>query len=332
MNIFRFAVLSAIATFVLLAVGGLVNPTGSSLACPDWPTCYGSFFPAMKDGVEFEHTHRVVATLVGLLAFALAYFVNRNKGYSKGVRRLTVLASLLVIFQGVLGGVTVIYKLPLFVSTAHLAISMIFFSLQIYIAFRLYHERDAGRGEKVIHRKSTTEKLSQQWLVLGSAIAVYLQIILGAFVRHTHSGRSCGTDIPFCQGEVWPTVWPQKLHMLHRYFGVAVALIVIFAAASAIRAARERNSKLALYAARIAPTLVLLQIFLGIITVTSFVGLIEVELHLSVGALLLANMWALYLALLPSSSYVAVAQDPFQMPIHEEPVLVAGDRVQEGNA
>src|SRR5215475_6812326 len=130
----RLALLTAIATFVLLIVGSLVHGTGSSLACPDWPLCYGSFFPKMENGVEYEHTHRLVATGVGLMTVVLAVllFLRRDRG----LRLYGVGAVLLVVFQGILGGITVLYKLPRAISIAHLTTSMCFFSLTIVIALR----------------------------------------------------------------------------------------------------------------------------------------------------------------------------------------------------
>ncbi|MEW6778232.1 MAG: COX15/CtaA family protein, partial [Bdellovibrionota bacterium] len=122
------ATTTACLTFFLLLVGGIVHGTGSSLACPDWPTCYGTFFPEMKGGVFFEHSHRLVASLVGLLTIGIVVMVHRQRR-EKRLRRLSWAALGLVIFQGILGGITVIYKLPAAVSSAHLATSMIFFSL-----------------------------------------------------------------------------------------------------------------------------------------------------------------------------------------------------------
>src|SRR5947208_12682052 len=74
----RFAAATAVATFLLLLVGGLVNPTGSSLACPDWPLCYGSPFPPMVGGILYEHSHRLLATGVGLLTVVLAVLLFRD--------------------------------------------------------------------------------------------------------------------------------------------------------------------------------------------------------------------------------------------------------------
>src|SRR3954463_5354814 len=129
----RFAIATAIATFVLLIVGSLVHGTGSSLACPDWPLCYGTLFPKMENGVEFEHSHRLAATTVGLMTVVLAAMLVRKR---RELRMLGLFAVVLVVFQGVLGGITVLYKLPRAISILHLATSMCFFSLTIVIALR----------------------------------------------------------------------------------------------------------------------------------------------------------------------------------------------------
>ena len=133
----RFAALTLGATFLLLLIGGTVNPTGSSLACPE-PTlvCHGELFPAMTGGVLYEHSHRLVATGVGLLTVILGVAVWRGRRDQPVLRRLAVGAVVLVIAQGVLGGLTVIYKLPTLISSLHLATAMVFFLLVVYLAVR----------------------------------------------------------------------------------------------------------------------------------------------------------------------------------------------------
>lgn len=303
MKIFKFALFVSLCTFLLLIIGGVVNPTGSSLACPDWPTCFGSFFPEMKNGVEIEHTHRVAASLVGLLTFTLAFLTFRSTTTSQHLKRVTLFASIIVILQGVLGGITVLYRLPLFVSTGHLSLAMIFFSTTIYIAFRAFQERN-GMQEFQENRSVVKAANPVRIWALVAVIGVYLQIVLGAFVRHTQSGRACGTDIPMCGGEWWPSLHPQQLHMAHRIFGIVLFFVIVAAAMQIRLQARRLKNMFVFRLSRFIPAIVTLQVLLGVITVTSFVGLVQVTAHLAVGALLMAVLWMAYFGLLLPTPYL----------------------------
>src|SRR5512147_1358340 len=108
----RLAVLTSGATFVLLFIGGLVTSTGSGLAVPDWPLSFGQVFPEMTGGVLFEHGHRLAASLVGLLTLVLAVWTVLREPRAS-VRTLAVAMLTAIVLQGVLGGITVLYKLPL---------------------------------------------------------------------------------------------------------------------------------------------------------------------------------------------------------------------------
>src|SRR6185503_3608157 len=106
---FLFALLTLLATWLLLIIGGLVNPMGASMACPDWyffPTSNGELFPQMKGGVLYEHGHRLVASLVGLCTLFLTFLCWRSKLVDRLTKRLSLIALLLVIAQGTLGGIT----------------------------------------------------------------------------------------------------------------------------------------------------------------------------------------------------------------------------------
>src|SRR5256712_7320116 len=107
----RYTVTSVCATLVLLAAGGLVTSTGSGLAVPDWPLSFGTIFPPMTGGVLFEHGHRLVAAAVGLLTAVLAAWFALREGRS-WVRRLAYVAVAAVVAQGLLGGLTVLLRLP----------------------------------------------------------------------------------------------------------------------------------------------------------------------------------------------------------------------------
>ena len=325
----RLAAAAASLTVVLIVAGGLVTNTDSGLACPDWPTCFGSVVPKMVGGVAVEHTHRLIATAVGLctvalvvltlrrarqgwLAAALAAFAALVLGGSfwagqvkhatdqlpaAGVAlvllgfagcawvisrardldgRLAAGALAIVMFQGLLGGLTVLYRLPTLVLVMHLGTSMLFLAVALVLALRLHGTQPATPAPR--------------GLLWVTAAAVYLQILLGATVRHTGAGLVC-VDLPYCRGAWWPTgVHPMvHLHMAHRAFALVVLGLV---AATSLRVARgSRGAVRAL--ALLAPVLVLAQIVLGVLTILTFKGLLPLTGHLLVGALLLADCVAL---------------------------------------
>jgi heme A synthase len=293
---FRLARATAAATFVLLVIGGMVHATGSSLACPDWPLCYGQFFPAMEGGVLFEHGHRLVALAVSVLTVALAVTVwRRQRGTS--VRAGALAAVGLVLFQAALGALTVVWKLPLVVSSGHLATSMAFFSVLVWLSWRLAPSDPAG--------DEPGAPGPVRALAGAAALGVYLQIVLGALVRHTGSGLACGTSVVLCEGALWPSGGPAQLVTLHRIAGVAVALLVTAAAVAALRAGPSRARLTAL----LAPVLVVVQILLGAWTVWSLISVPVVSLHLAAGALLLAGSLLLFLLLGPRPSAQRAGRD-----------------------
>ncbi len=287
----RFALATAAATYCLLVIGGLVHATGSSLACPDWPLCYGQFFPPMEGGVLFEHGHRLAALTVGVLTVALALVVWRRRSDMQ-LRALAALGVGLVLFQASLGAITVVKRLPLLVSAGHLATSMAFFSLVIYLAWRL-------RPEPALAVPGAPRRIAGL-----AAAAVYVQIVLGAFVRHTGSGLACNVQIPLCNGALWPSGGPAELHMAHRILGVVVAALVIASALPALRAARAAGRRLPVLLAAAGPVLAVAQIVFGILTVTTFISVPAVSVHLALGALLLADALALFLSLGPRGAPV----------------------------
>lgn len=275
----RFAIATAIATFVLLIVGSLVHGTGSSLACPDWPLCYGTFFPKMENGVEYEHSHRLVATGVGIMTVALTVMLFLRK--ERRLVKLGVAATVLVIFQGVLGGITVLYQLPKAISIAHLATSMCFFSLMIVIA-----QRTAPSPPAVPRRLGA----ARRWLVVAWGV-VLTQIVLGGMVRHTASGLAC-LDVPLCNGSLWPITSPEKVQMIHR-FGAVIASTAVIAIALFVRKEAE-GSELVRRLALAPLLLVLVQVGIGVASVLSLLDLAIITSHLAVGAALLGSFVLLW--------------------------------------
>ena len=325
----RLAAAAAFLTVVLIVAGGVVTNTDSGLACPDWPTCVGSAMPRMTGNVAVEHTHRLIATAVGLctvalvvltlrrarqgwLAAALAAFstlilaasfwAGRVKHVSDELPALAVVlvaagylgcawvvarardvdgklaagALAVVMFQGLLGGLTVLYRLPTLVLVMHLGTSMVFMGLALLLAVRL-HQAEARTA-------------APRGLLWATTAAVYLQILLGATVRHTGAGLVC-VDLPYCRGALWPTgVHPMvHLHMAHRAFAFVVLALVCW---SALRVARASHGAVRALAFA-GPLLVVVQIVLGVLTILTFKDLVPLTAHLLVGALLLADCVAL---------------------------------------
>ena len=277
----RFALFLTVLIFCLLLVGGFVHNMGASLACPDWPTCHGTLMPEMTGGVAIEHSHRLLASAVGIFTIVLAVLLAKKRSEDRGLVRLGFLGVLLVIFQGVLGGITVLFKLPPIVSIAHLGTSMIFFAVVIVIAWRTKPipttglRGEQGRGE------------------VGLAILfTYFQILLGAVVRHTHSGLVC-PDIPFCHGFIWPwgMGYMTALHMAHRWIGVILAVLICRLTLTLWKEAPQMVRRLLLLATGI----VFCQIALGILSVLTLLGVPAVTAHLGGAALLWATMVSLWI-------------------------------------
>lgn len=286
-----FALVTAGVTFALLLLGGMVHATGSSLACPDWPLCYGQVFPEMVGGVAIEHSHRLLASFVGVLTVVLGVGLWRRGSKDAEQRSLRWLGAglvALVVFQGVLGGITVVLRLPTAVSTAHLGTSMIFFSLLFYAAARTWpRERFA--------EVPTVSADTMRWSLVAT-VALYVQILLGALVRHTGAGLACGKDPILCTGALWPDWAPSQLHMVHRFGAVLVTILIVVACLRLMRAAPKAQRTFR-RAAHLPMVLVALQVGLGMLSVWTVLHAHTVTTHLGVGALLLASMVGLLLLL-----------------------------------
>lgn len=287
--------IAMILTFLLINLGGLVHNSESSLACPDWPLCYGQVFPKMEGGILIEHSHRLLASLVGLFTIAVLFLSSKKRKTNHKLFKFSIIALALVIFQGVLGGLTVIYKLPTMISTAHLATSMIFFCTLIF----LHHLQRASTSEKV---ESTKWDKNIKTLLILSLVGVYSQMLLGALMRHLGLGAACGLGMEnsfLCfDPSLWvrtflPVTIQSQIHMAHRYYAVIVASLVIFTSLKAIKFLKQNN--LPFIFALLPIPLVVAQIILGIMSVSFNIGLISTTLHLGGATCLLGVLWKNFL-------------------------------------
>ncbi len=224
----------AIATLLLMAVGSATRVMNAGLACPDWPLCYGQLVPTRQMNLQvfLEWFHRLDAALIGISAIALS-------GLSWWYRRLlpkwlpwaATFALFLIVFQGILGGLTVTQLLRFDIVTAHLGTALLFFTTLIIMGTALL----PYQGTK------TAGKLS--WLGLSAAVLIYLQSILGGLVGSRWALHQCFGGSQLCNimnahilGVVPPTlatvalVWFARrtpgLHRSLRILANAAAAIV----------------------------------------------------------------------------------------------------------
>jgi cytochrome c oxidase assembly protein subunit 15 len=269
----RFAVFTACVTFLLIIAGALVTSNDAGLSVPDWPTSFGSLYkiPHLVGGVRFEHTHRMIAQFVGFLTIILAVWTWRAD-HRRWMKYLGVTALGLVIAQGVLGGLTVLFYLPPAISSAHAALAQTFFCVAVLIAVF------SGRRwvEEVPRVEFDEQRPSLFTLTLLSIFVLYVQLILGALFRH--------------HGLSW---WPHVVN------SGAVSIVLSW---TAIRALSQYSKIDAVKRPAITMlSLLITQLFLGFVAFLTRVAwgrdavqpelpmVVSTVAHVAVGALLLAT-------------------------------------------
>ena len=285
----RYAVLVAVCTALLVFAGGLVTSTGAGLSVPDWPLSYGMVFPPMVGNVRFEHGHRLLAATVGMMTVALALWLQRREARPR-LRHLGWLAVGAVVAQGLLGGLTVLLMLPPLVSVAHACLGQTFFCLVVAIAL----QTSAGWRQAPLPGIEPAGIVSLRGLAVLSTAAVFLQLVLGALMRHTGAGLAI-PDFPLAFGRLVPafTTAGIAIHFAHRVGGVIVAVCLAATAVVAMR--RHREQRPLLVPAVLGLFLVTAQIGLGGFTVLSAKAVVPTTLHVLNGALILANSLVLTL-------------------------------------
>ncbi len=269
----RLALILAVWTFLLIIAGALVTSNDAGLSVPDWPTSFGSLYkiPKLVGGVKFEHTHRMIAQVAGLLTIVMAVWTWRTEK-RRWLRVLGLAALATVIAQGILGGITVLFYLPPAVSSAHAALAQTFFC--IAVAMAVFTGRNWVEEPPRVEFEGCHPSLFT--LTLLSVFVLYVQLILGAMFRH--------------HGMSW---WPHVAHAVVVSFVLAWTAVRALSVYSHIEAVR-RPAILML-------SLVIAQLCLGFTAFLTRVAwgrdavqpelpmVISTVTHVAVGALLLAT-------------------------------------------
>lgn len=290
MALHLYALLVAAATAVLIFAGGLVTSTGSGLSVPDWPTTYGWFmftFPLdkMVGGIFYEHTHRLIASTVGLLIIVLALWLWRAEP-RRWVRRLGYIAAAAVVTQGILGGITVLWFLPDPVSIAHASLAQIVFCLTATISLLTSPGWKRAYGRAAAPLDAGARAL--QRVAGATAAVIYLQIVVGAIVRHTDAGLAI-PDFPLAFGHLIPPQWDGRIaiHFAHRVGAILAACLATATAAHVLRRHAARRELVRPSVALLA--LVAIQIALGALTVLTARQHLINSLHVVTGGLVLVT-------------------------------------------
>jgi cytochrome c oxidase assembly protein subunit 15 len=220
----RWSLLLAFCTLLLVVAGALVTSRDAGLSVPDWPLSYGKLMPKMEGGILYEHGHRMVATSVGIFTIVSLVWIFRIER-RKWMKTLAVVALLAVILQGVLGGLTVLYLLPWWISSSHATLAELFFSTTVAMA--MFTSQRWLAGPSVVPEDADNPL---RGLSLAAPICVLGQLFLGAAVRHKALGsiyHICGAPIVTCV-----VLWVSMRILLHyarnrELRSCAVALISI---------------------------------------------------------------------------------------------------------
>lgn len=319
----RYCVLLALCVLGLIAAGGMVTSTGSGLSVPDWPTSYGYnmfTFPPSKwtGGIFYEHTHRLIASTVGLLTIGLAVWMYQREA-RRWVRRLSYFALALVVAQGILGGLTVKFLLPTPISVFHGCLAQAFLCVITALAVFTSRRWIEGDASKMTTGRLVRVDTSPSWplprLTVVCVAVVFLQLVIGAIMRHTQSGVAV-PDFPLAYGRLLPSlddasvaaynesrIWNYQLpavtksqivwHLFHRVGALVVTLLL--SAASVIVLRRHRVVVPIARPAIAMPLLLLVQIALGAMTIWSVRHPLLATAHVAVGAAILATTLILML-------------------------------------
>src|SRR5436305_266509 len=219
--------IAVVVTYFLIALGGTVLATDSGLSCPDWPFCNGQAYYSGTYHTFLEQFHRFTAATVSILIVLLFIGIIAWARKDRALLTLAIAAPILLAIQIVLGGLTVLWKLPPQIITAHLATALAILAMMITLAVM------SGKPALSKELPAKTRKFAQ--LAISNALLVYILMLLGSYVTGSEAGLAC-TGWPLCTPAPW-TVSKHlaEINILHRLFAVFVGLVMLWTVISALR-------------------------------------------------------------------------------------------------
>ncbi len=172
----------ALATLILMAIGSATRVMNAGLACPDWPLCYGQVIPSQQMNLQvfLEWFHRLDASLIGVMAIGLVTMAIRWRcSLPSWVPWTAGLVLFLVVFQGVLGGLTVTQLLRFDIVTAHLGTALLVFCTLLAMGTALLPYQAKGTADRL------------PWLSSLAVVLIYAQSLLGGLVGSRWAAHQC---------------------------------------------------------------------------------------------------------------------------------------------
>lgn len=280
----RLCIATCVVVFGLIVLGGVVRATDSGLGCPDWPRCHGSFIPRWEKHTMIEYSHRLVASVAGLMIFGIAAWAWRSFRSNKAILYPALALVALVVFQGGLGGVTVVRELPAEVSAVHLATALVLFAVLLTLM-------TAALGLNRGLPKLSVSRGSAR-LAATAALGTLVVMVLGSYIAGAGYGLACG-GWPLCNSQVIPdaNAASVQLNFGHRVLALILGVVIT---GLVVHAWRERTAApLALALAAAAMGVYAAQVGVGAANALTQLAELARASHLGVGAAL----WALLVVL-----------------------------------
>lgn len=284
----RLALWTTATTYLLILVGGLVRASGAGLGCPDWPRCFGSWFPPSSvadlppqfDPSQFnptlmwtEYLNRLLGVTVGFLILATAISAWRSHRRNPHILWPTIAAFLLVGYEGWLGGRVVAHELAPWIVTAHLIVAIVIVQLLLYVTFSAFETQ-----------KGSSDGRLGLWIVA----LILLTLVQAGFGTQVRGSIDDAIDGGVARDLALSTVG--RLDFLHR----DLAFVVLIGATVVTLRLRSRRSPL-MSCAFVVLALSILQIALGVVMAYgSLIPAAQVG-HLTVASLLLGAETVLWL-------------------------------------